>query len=173
MLAKQAFLMVFLNGIFHASWGLCQFGSPRFTMDVVAVGSELVADASLVTMRNLAISSYGMGGSEISIDPVGSPSAGLMKISGAPGRVIRISFVPNEIIYSDQNDSTKVDVTYKVSGCPIENQRASSVFETPNSTVTLHETNGSYFLWIGGIFNLENARSGKYKSQFVLTIDEL
>jgi len=155
------------------SSAVCQVASRQFTLDVVTVGSELVADASLTTMRNLSVSSLGLGESLISIDPVGSPDAGLMKISGASARVVRISFIPSETIYSDQNDSGKVEVQYRVSGSPVENQEASIVFEMPNSVVKLHETSGSYFLWIGGNFNLDYARTGRYKSQFVLTIDEL
>ena len=168
-----ASFLVFLLFNFHVSWGLCQSGSRQFIVDVVSVGSELIADAHLLTLRNLTVSTAGLSGTELSVDPVCSSDAGLMKISSTSNRVVRISFIPNEIIYSDQNDSGKVEVEYKVSGCSIENQSASVPFETPNSTVTLHEISGSYFLWIGGNFNLNNARSGRYKSQFVLTIDEL
>jgi hypothetical protein len=119
------------------------------------------------------VNSPGLGESEISVDPVRSPDAGLMKISGAAARVVRISFIPSETIYSDQNDSGKVEVKYRVSGSPDENQNASIVFEMPNSVVTLHETSGYYFLWIGGYFNLNYAQTGRYKSQFILTVDEL
>jgi len=167
------FLLFLIWWLLHNSWAMCQNTNRRFTLDVVTVGSELVADASLTTIRNLSVSSLGSGDSEVGVDPVGSPDAGLMKISGAPARVVRISFIPTETIYSDQNDSGKVEVEYRVSGSPVENQNASMVFEVPNSVVTLHETSGFYFLWIGGYFNLNYARTGRYKSQFILTIDEL
>lgn len=164
--------LAFIGFCLQVSWGFCQSGSRQFIVDVVSVGSELIADAHLLTIRNLTVSTAGLSGTVLSIDPVCSSDAGLMKISSTSNRVVRISFIPNEIIYSDQNDSGKVEVVYKVSGCSIENQSASVLFETPNSTVTLHEINGSYYLWIGGSFNLNNARSGRYKSQFILTIEE-
>lgn len=169
----QSSFLLLVCWLHHISLAVCQNPSRQFSVDVVSVGSELVADASLTTIRNLSVSCMSSGEAEISIDPVGSPNAGLMKISGAAGRVVRISFIPAETIYSEQNDSGKIEVEYRVSGLSFENQNASMVFEIPNTVITLHETSGAYFLWIGGVFDLNDARTGRYKSQFVLTIDEL
>jgi hypothetical protein len=150
-----------------------QSETQKYVLDGITVETELIADAGLIAVRNLTVSSAGSTGREVRVDPVGSPNAGMMKITGATRRAVKISFLPFETLYSDQEDSGKVEVTYQLSGCASENQSASVLFETPNTVVTLHETTGLYFLWIGGIFDLSMARSGRYRSQFVLTIDDL
>ena len=136
----------------------------------VNVSATVVSNSPVVltTLSNMVISSDKVKLKEIYISPVSNPSAGLMLLRGLPGSQARLTYLINETLTAE-SDLGKIAMAFEVSSYPTLVQRASEL-NNSGEVILNFGADGTYYLWIGGRVNLNEAIPGKYKGQFTLEI---
>lgn len=150
-------------------------GLPGFAQshDAIAISIGLQIDSSIEieTISNINIGRVRPGDEVVTIDPRVDPGAGLIRLSGRPGGLVRISFVQRrELIRVGGGGAIQFE--YQMSGNFRDEQSASQLVMAENSDLLLSDQ-GEYFLWIGGTLSLQGIVFGQYEGEFTIEVDYL
>ena len=123
----------------------------------------------LNTLNNMYIRNDMNEETDIYISPVASAGAGLMRASGKPNALVRMTCLLKEI-FPEDNGNGRISVYYELSGNDEWVQEASTIIDKGESVFTLNNK-GFYYLWIGGFIDLARAGPGRYRGQFTMEIE--
>ncbi len=137
----------------------------------VQISATLDSSIEVETISNISFGRVIPGMEELVINPRLDPGAGLLRVSGRPNSIIRVSFLEQREIYRVGGGQPLL-FTYIVSGGTENNQLNSEPITTENRQLTL-SSQGEYFFWIGGRLNLAGIDIGEYEGEFALEIDYL
>jgi hypothetical protein len=152
-----------------ASPVLAQDGVTR-TPAVVSITARLVDNLSVTTMRDVNLNAANAVENFITITPVTSSLAGLMRIEGSPGRVVRLTYLTTETMVEEGGSGGVVRAEYRISGFESDNQGASALLDIGEATIRLSRQ-GKYFLWLGARLDISRATPGNYVSEFIIEMD--
>lgn len=137
----------------------------------ISIGLQIDSSIEIETISNINIGRVRPGDEVITIDPRVDPGAGLLRLSGRAGGVVRISYVQRrELIRVGGGGAIQFE--YQMSGNFRDEQSASQLIVTENSDLILSEQ-GEYFLWIGGTLSLQGIVFGQYEGEFTIEVDYL
>lgn len=137
----------------------------------VNVAASIQTGVELVTISNMNFGRINLDATEIRLDPRMDAGAGLMKATGRPNALVRISFLEQrELIRIGGGRS--LNFTYIVSGSTSDNQLNSEVLSRENRTLAFSST-GEFFFWIGGFAPIENIEFGSYQGEFTIEVEYL
>jgi len=136
----------------------------------VTVRATLIDNIGLITIRDVNLDGASTVDGFINVSPIRSQYAGMMRITGGPGKKVRITYLTSETLEELNGSTGVVQARYFLSGFETDNQNASVLFDVGEATVTLGP-DGNYFIWLGANLDLTRATPGSYASEFVLEIE--
>jgi len=137
----------------------------------INVGASVQAGVELITISNMNFGRVNQDATEIRLDPRIDAGAGLMKATGRPNALIRISFLETrELIRIGGGRS--INFTYVVAGSTTDNQLNSEIFTRENRALAFSNS-GEFYFWVGGYAIIENIEFGSYQGEFTIEIEYL
>lgn len=160
-----------LSGLLVSKQTAGQVVQRTFSRAVNVVTTAAVIDnLALTTIRDVNLDGPSTVDGLMQVSPVGSPYAGLMRISGAPNRAVRVTYLTNETLIDEDGSGAIIKATYLISGFAGDNQNASILLDVGEATVRLN-AQGEYYLWLGAMLDLTAAGPGNYVSEFIIEIE--
>ena len=153
---------------------LVLFASQAFGQETadVTVEAEILDQLNVTAERDIDFGNISAG-SNASIDAQDDES-GKVSINGAGNAGVLIS-AATQIVLSGPNDND-INVPLFYRGLENDNQGGSNElnFTSDEEEVTLHETTGDFFLWIGGDFETETTdATGSYSGSVTVEVQYL
>ncbi len=130
---------------------------------VTKTGIEMIA------IKNLEIDLSMAENGIINVNPLRDPQVGLMMIKGKPETSFSISFMTSVELPNTTGRGT-LKLEYQVFGLDINNQAASEPIDAAVRNLRFN-SDGEYYLWIGGQINVSKARPGNYEGEFTLEVE--
>lgn len=144
-------------------------GSQTRTVRMSATAT-IIDNLGLVTMRDVDLMSPTIIDGKITVSPVTSPYAGLMRIAGRAGSMVRISYLSQETLIETGGSGGIVRANYRISGFENDNQAASVLLDIGEANVRIGK-DGFYYIWLGAIIDVERATPGGYVSEFIIEME--
>lgn len=135
----------------------------------VNVSADVIQSIELITVNSMRFGNAQPGQREIYVNPINSLNAGFMIAVGTPDAEFRLNYLPERELTQIDGNAT-LTFTYEISGNSEENQSTSELLELDNRNIRFN-TEGRYYIWVGGRVNLENAAPGNYEGDFTIEID--
>ncbi len=132
--------------------------------------ATIIDNLGLVTMRDVDLNSPAIIDGTITVSPISSPFAGLMRISGRAGAMVRITYLSQETLLETSGSGGIVRANYRISGFESDNQAASVLLDIGEANVRLSK-DGYYFIWLGAIIDVARATPGGYISEFIIEME--
>ncbi len=124
---------------------------------------ETISDMGIIDARRM------QEDDQVYINPVFDPEAGVMRATGMPNAMIRVSYL-SEMEVTRREGPGVLYFQYELSGFPGDNQRESELLQTTDRELRLNE-DGQFYFWIGGTINLSEAVPGSYDGEFTIEIE--
>ncbi|MEX0723635.1 MAG: hypothetical protein WD357_09485 [Gracilimonas sp.] len=135
----------------------------------VNVSAEVQQSIDIVTVSTMQFGNMQPGQREIYVNPINSANAGYMIAFGTPEAEFRLNYLPERELNQIDGDGT-LTFTYEISGNSEEEQTTSELLELDNRNIRFN-SEGLFYIWVGGRINLENASPGNYEGDFTIEID--
>ena len=143
-------------------------GSDRITANI-NVSAEVIQSIELITVNTMQFGNSQPGQREIYVNPVNSLNAGYMIAVGTPDAEFRLNYLP-ELELTQIEGPGSLTFIYEISGNSEENQSTSELLELDNRNIRFN-SEGRYYIWVGGKVNIANAPPGNYEGDFTIEID--
>lgn len=135
----------------------------------ITVSANVIQSIELITVNTIQLGKMQPGQKEVNVNPVNDLNAGYMIAIGTPEAEFRLNYLSErELVQTDGNGS--IIFSYKISGGVTENQASSELLEYDNRNISFN-SEGRFYIWVGGKINLENAAPGTYEGDFTIEID--
>lgn len=135
----------------------------------IRVTARVVKTMEMITVRDMQFGQVQPGQEEIYIDPLNDTETGKMIATGTPDAQIRISFLPQRQLNRDNGSGTLM-FYYEVAGNDEDDQASAELLQPDNRNLTLN-SEGRYYLWIGGRVDVRNALPGNYNGEFTIEVE--
>lgn len=135
----------------------------------INVSAELITSIEMITVQSMKLSEAEAVNSIIRINPQNSAFAGKIIAIGQPNAEIRVSFLEKRELTHNQSSSNLL-FNYEVAGNSQDNQSSAEILERENRELKLN-SEGEFFLWIGGSVDISTASPGNYQGDFTLEVD--
>lgn len=129
----------------------------------------LAGSVELITIRSINLSGAEAENGRIDINPIFSSNAGKMIAVGSPGSDIRVSFLENrELTHSSGNEILMFN--YVIAGNTEDDQSTAEILQQENRELGFN-SEGLFYLWIGGNVDISQAVPGNYQGEFTLEVE--
>lgn len=137
----------------------------------IRVGLQIDSAIEIETISNINLGRVQPGVGEVYINPKSDPGAGLLKLSGRPDALIRISFADRRELIRVGGGGA-LQFLYLLSGSTRDEQTISELLNLENRDLRMSAA-GEYYIWVGGTITLEGVVFGQYEGEFTIEIDYL
>jgi hypothetical protein len=146
-------------------------GNQRFSGALVTVNVTATFESSIQieTLSNINFGRISPGMTEIYINPRQDAEAGVMRITGQPNSLVRVSFIGRRELIR-LGGGPQIFFNFEVSSAPVNDQLLSEPLTQENRQVMLSD-NGEFYFWIGGSMDLRDLTHGQYEGEFTLEVD--
>lgn len=141
--------------------------SPQVSVRAFA---EVISNTSLITIRDVNLNETKIVDGLLSVSPISSPFAGLMRIDGTPNAQIRITYLTSETLIDENGSGGTIKARYRISGFGADNQFASTLLDVGEAIIRVGQS-GQFFLWLGADLDLSMAQPGVYTSEFIIELE--
>ncbi len=135
----------------------------------INVSAEVIQSIELITVNTMQFGNLQPGQKEIYVNPVNNLNAGFMIAIGTPEAEFRLNYLPERIL-SQIDGNASLTFEYEISGNTEDDQATSELLELDNRNIRFN-SEGRFYIWVGGRVNLENAAPGNYEGDFTIEID--
>ncbi|MEX1010544.1 MAG: hypothetical protein WDZ29_00630 [Balneolaceae bacterium] len=135
----------------------------------IQVSASVLQSLEVVTLQGMDFSELQADQRELNIDPVLSPRAGKMVAQGSPGSSFQVTWLRNREMVNIERTGL-LGIRFDVAGNYLDEQDTAEVLE-PDSREYQFNEEGQFYLWIGGLVNLEDATTGAYEGEFTLEVE--
>lgn len=163
MLKQILLLTIFLTGMAALSYG--QSGSP-VTINVTAIVNGAI---ETITIQTIDFDNVERNNSTISVDPVLSPRAGKMIARGTPNATFQIDYLQQRELDNSRGSGTII-FNYRIAGNIVDEQSTAEILDQEVRDLSFN-TDGEYFIWVGGSVDVGNAEPGSYEGEFTIEIE--
>jgi hypothetical protein len=123
----------------------------------------------LVTVNSIQFGNTQPEDGQIYINPITSLNAGYMIAIGTPEAEFRLNYLPERIL-NQINGNGSLIFNYEISGNLEEDQATSELLDLDNRNLRFN-SEGRFYIWVGGSIDLSNAAPGNYEGDFTIEID--
>jgi hypothetical protein len=88
---------------------------------------------------------------------------------GTPEAEFRLNYLPERIL-NQINGNGSLIFNYEISGNLEEDQATSELLDLDNRNLRFN-SEGRFYIWVGGSIDLSNAAPGNYEGDFTIEID--
>lgn len=135
----------------------------------VNITAEVSQSIELITVNSMTLENAQPGQTIININPINDLNSGHMIAQGSPGGEFRLDYDLEKRLDRVEGPGY-LTFTYALSGNTVENQSTSQTIQYQNRNLQFNK-DGSFYIWLGGILNLENAQPGSYEGDFTIEIE--
>lgn len=135
----------------------------------INVDAQVIQSIELITVNAMQLANTQPGQGEIYVNPITSSNSAFMIAVGTPGSQFRLNYLPEKELTQVDGDGT-LTFTYEISGNANEDQGTSELLEYDNRNLQFN-SEGRFYIWVGGRINLQNAAPGNYEGDFTIEID--
>lgn len=146
-----------------------QNGSGSNSDIAINVSAQVISSIEMITIQSMRLSQAEANNDIIQINPQNHAYAGKMIAIGAPNSEIRISFLQQRELTQQQGSSTLL-FNYRVAGNNTDDQSTAELLSQDNRDFEFN-SEGRFYLWIGGSVDISTASPGNYQGEFTLEID--
>ncbi|HKK46730.1 MAG TPA: DUF4402 domain-containing protein [Balneolaceae bacterium] len=140
------------------------------TNDVsINVSTKVISSIEMITIQSMSLSKANMRNDRITIDPQTSSNAGKMIATGTPNADIRISFLRQRELTQSKGAKTLI-FNYRVAGNSKDDQSTAEMLNRENRDFKFN-SNGHFYLWIGGSVDISSATPGNYQGEFTVDVE--
>lgn len=140
----------------------------RFTAQV-NISADVIQSIELITVNSMTFGNAQPGQESIYVNPVNDLNAGFMIAVGTPEAEFRLNYLTERELTRIEGQGS-LTFRYELSGNSIEDQTSSELIENDNRNIRFN-TEGRFYIWVGGEVNLQNAQPGSYEGDFTIEID--
>ncbi|MDZ7807188.1 MAG: DUF4402 domain-containing protein [Gracilimonas sp.] len=140
-------------------------------MTTVNVSATVIGTSAieLITVNSIQFGNTQPQNGQIYINPITSLNAGFMIANGTPDAEFRLNYLPERIL-TQINGNGSLIFNYEISGNDEEDQATSELLDLENRNLRFN-SEGQFYLWVGGGIDLSNAAPGNYEGDFTIEID--
>lgn len=166
---KQLFAVLVLTiGFTHSS--TAQNDSRSTNSDIaINVSAKVISSIEMITIQSMRLSQAEANNDIIQINPQNHAYAGKMIAIGTPNSEIRISFLQQRELTQQRGSSTLL-FNYRVAGNNTDDQSTAELLSQDNRDFEFN-SEGRFYIWIGGNVDISTASPGNYQGEFTLEID--
>lgn len=136
----------------------------------VSATATIIDNLGLLTLRDVDLNAPSIIDGTITVSPITSPYAGLMRIAGRADAMVRITYLSQETLLETGGSGGLVRANYRISGFEKDNQAASILLDIGEANVRLSK-DGFYYIWLGAIIDVSRATQGNYISEFIIEME--
>lgn len=135
----------------------------------INVSATVIQSIELITVNSMSFGDIQPGQEEIYINPINNLNAGFMIAVGTPGAQFRLTYLKDRQLINS-NGKGNLIFSYELSGNSEEEQSTADLLGFDNRNL-IFNTEGRYYIWVGGRVDLRNAQPGNYSGDFTIEID--
>lgn len=135
----------------------------------IVIDAVIIESINLETVQTINFGNARPTDNVIYINPVNSVNAGYMIASGTADVEFRLTYEPRITLNQVEGSGTLV-FSYEISGSQDEDQSTSELLNVENRN-SVFNSEGKFYIWVGGRINLRNAEPGNYQGDFTIEID--
>lgn len=135
----------------------------------IDIQATIVSSIELITVKSITVANLQPGQEEVYINSINDVNAGYMIAVGAPGADFRLNFERTRTLTQVNGDGSLI-FEYELSGNNIEDQNSAEYIDEDFRNLKFN-SEGQYYIWVGGKINLRNARPGNYDGDFTIEIE--
>lgn len=154
------------TALFNTPSLFAQNTDPEFSIDVSA---EVISSIEMITIQSMQLEQAEAQNNRIQLDPQSSPNAGKMIAIGVPNTEIRLSFLERREL-TRRNGSESLIFDYELAGNTQDDQSTAEILDSENRDLEFN-SEGRFYIWIGGSVDISTATPGNYQGEFTLEID--
>jgi hypothetical protein len=135
----------------------------------INIATEAVQSIELITVNTMTIGNTQPGEEIITVNPITDLNAGFMIARGTPLAEFRLDYFTERRLTQIGGPGFLI-FRYFLAGSVLEEQSTAELLDSENRTLRFNE-DGTYYIWVGGEVNLQNALPGDYEGDFTIEID--
>jgi hypothetical protein len=135
----------------------------------VKLSVKIIGSIKMIMVKTIQLSEADAKNNHIHINPKASGYAGKMIAVGISDSDIRVHFVKKQKL-TNQDKTGKITFTAKVAGNDENDPSTAEFLKNENRTYKLN-SDGRFYLWIGGDANISGAAPGDYHGDFKIRIE--
>lgn len=135
----------------------------------VNISANVIQTIELITVNSMTLGDLQPGQEEVYVNPVNSVNAGFMIAVGIPDVEFRLTYLRERVLTHSSGEGN-LTFTYELSG-NFEEEQSTSVLLRDDDRNIRFNTEGRYYIWVGGRIDLRNAKPGNYQGDFTIEID--
>ena len=166
ILIALLFSPVMVNAQINGVNGTNGFNSDQVTINVSATVNGSI---ELITIQTMDFQQVDRQNNIVEVDPIQSERAGKLVARGAPGTEFRLNYLPEREI----TNTTGVGLLmfyYNVAGNGIDEQETSELLGQEAREMRFN-SDGEFYIWVGGRVDLNDAEPGSYEGEFTIEIE--
>ncbi len=133
------------------------------------INAEVTQSIELITVNPLSLENTQPGQVIITINPINDLNSGHMVALGTPEAEFRLDYDLEKRLDRIEGPGY-LTFRYELSGNTIDDQSTSDIIQYQNRNLRFNNE-GTFYIWLGGVLNLENAEPGNYEGDFTIEID--
>lgn len=135
----------------------------------IHISATVVDQIEVITLSDIDAGIVLPGQEEKVISPINDGGAGTLRLEGQANSSIQISY-SRQVTMTNLNTNQPLLMNYMLSGGG-ENDQSASVLFTTNPVNVVLNAEGTYYMWVGCRFSLENLVPGQYDGDFIVEVD--
>jgi len=145
-------------------------GNSAVSARVSITATATIVDAiEMTTLANITLGSSSIGSDEVFVNPQSDENSGKLMVTGRPNALISINYISQQQL-SRMGGPESLTFRYFLSGNSTDNQINSETLDASRTNMRLG-SDGRFYIWIGGMVNLQNAVFGQYEGEFSVEIE--
>lgn len=135
----------------------------------IDVSAQVISSIEMITIQSMQLNGAETENNRIQINPQASANAGKMIAIGTPNSDIRISFLQQREL-TRRNGSESLIFNYQLAGNAQDDQATAEILDSENRDFQFN-SEGRFYIWVGGNVDISTATPGNYQGEFTLEID--
>lgn len=165
-IAITLLLFLFTSAFFKVSAQNGTEGADNVTITVTATVQSII---ETITIQTIDFDGAEREGTVVTINPVESALAGKIIARGTPGSEFRLEFLEERLMPNTVGDGS-LSFIYSLAGNDIDEQESAELLG-PEVRDLEFNSDGEFFIWVGGTFDLEDVNPGSYEGEFAIEIE--
>lgn len=135
----------------------------------VTVSATVQGEIEMITINTMDFQNIRGESSILNINPIQSERAGKMIARGNPNAEFQLNYLRERELTNTEGTGLLI-FNYEVSGSDVDEQDSSEMLDQEVRKLEFN-SDGEFYIWIGGMIDLSNAEPGSYEGEFTIEIE--
>lgn len=152
-------------------FALCSYAQEQDKSKSVSINISATVQSTieLITIQTLDFQNTDRQDNIVQINPITSSRAGNMIARGNPGSEFRLNYLETRQLTNIEGTGI-IFFEYRVSGNSIDEQNTAELLDQETRELRFN-SDGEFFIWVGGQVDLTDAEPGSYEGDFTIEIE--